>query len=121
LAAGTLNQPITFDFVGQALTAGTTYFIVAEKMSGDGAVNWRPPATTAGNPATAQNGSGWTNLGTNTATNSTDNGATWTSSGFGNAAAISLVAVPEPSTWALAGMGLLAAGFARRVRAIFGR
>lgn len=109
---------VTFT-LNQTLTAGTTYWLVATKdgQNADNDLFWRSPDLTTA--ATAQNGSGWNStIVAGKFTN--DSGANWTDTTSTNVG-FSLVAVPEPSTWALAGMGLLAGCFTRRVRAIFGR
>lgn len=109
-----INQAITFDFSGVPLTSGSNYFVVAQKIGGVGTAVWRQPNPTAA--PVAQNGSGWNNLGIITSQNSTDGGTTWTYAGPGNARAISLSAVPEPSTWILAGFGVGAVATFREVQ-----
>ncbi len=107
LAANTVNQPIGFNF-NQTLSSGSTYWIVAQRTGGTGnasALAWRPAD---GNPPpTTQNASGWLNLGNVTGITSTNAGAAWGSTGNGSVSSMSLTAiVPEPSTWAMAGMGI---------------
>jgi hypothetical protein len=109
VSANTLNLPVTFN-LNQTLTSGSTYWIVAQKTGGAGAVGWRGPDPTAA--PTPRNASGWANLGNATGITSTDNGATWGSTGNGSSSSISLVAVvPEPSAIAIlaaaAGMGAM--------------
>jgi hypothetical protein len=101
LAASTLNQPITFN-VNQTLTAGTSYWIVAQQTGGSGVLSWRNPSPVNLSPTT-QNSSGWTNLGSTTGTTSNNAGGTWGSTGNGSSSAISLdaVPVPEPSMLAM--------------------
>ncbi|MFM9011326.1 MAG: choice-of-anchor R domain-containing protein [Planctomycetota bacterium] len=95
LAANTLNLPISFN-LNQTLTSGSTYWIVAQKTGGAGVVAWRPDSTSSA--PTTQNASGWANLGNATGITSSNNGATWGSTGNGSSSSISLVAVvPEPS------------------------
>jgi hypothetical protein len=110
-------QPYTFN-LDQTLSSGTEYFIVVQQTGGSATAFWRRP-NADGAVATAQNSSGWNNLGTNTAQFSTNNGVSWDSSGTGVNQAISLNAVPEPSTYALlllTGVGALL--WARRRRQI---
>ena len=109
--ASTLNQPITFT-LNETLSAGTAYYLVAQKTSGAGAVNWRAPNPTIA--PTGLNGSGWSNLAGQTAQYSTDGGSSWftSGSGLGGSFAISLDAspIPEPGTWAA--MAIFASGAA---------
>jgi hypothetical protein len=107
VSANTLNLPVTFN-LNQTLTSGSTYWIVAQKTGGAGVLAWRP-ADPASAP-TVQNASGWANLGSTTGITSSNNGASWGSTGTGVSSSISLVAVvPEPSAIAIlaaaAGMG----------------
>jgi hypothetical protein len=117
LAANTVNQPISFNF-NQTLSSGSTYWIVAQRAGGTGnatALAWRPAVGTPA-PAT-QNASGWANLGNATGITSSDSGATWGSTGTGSSNAISFTAiVPEPSTWAMAGVGIAFAATCEEVR-----
>jgi hypothetical protein len=109
LGASTSAQPITFT-LDQSLTAGQTYWLVAQRDGGTGANNvlaWRRgiPNTAP----TAQNSSGWVNVGAKT---SNDDGATWENltAGANNAISLTASAIPEPGTWAA--MAILAGGAA---------
>jgi len=119
LAGNTAVAPVTFS-LNQTLTAGTTYFIVAQQTGGSATVFWRAPVAPGASP-TALNGSGWSNLRASTAQSSLNSGGSWAATGSGAAAAISLDAspIPEPGTWAamaiLAG-GAAFAGWRRRQR-----
>jgi hypothetical protein len=102
-----------------SLTAGTTYWMVvsdANAVSNSSAFNWFANAAFAG--PTAQNGSGWSYAG---AKQSGNGGATWGSNNAGASfSSISINAVPEPSTYAMALAGLACGGygvFRRRKRA----
>jgi hypothetical protein len=116
LAANTLNQPITFNF-NQTLSSGSTYWIVAQRAGGTGnatALAWRPAAGTPNPAPITQNASGWLNLGNATGVTSADSGATWGSTGTGSSNSISFTAiVPEPSTWAMGGVGITFAASCR--------
>ena len=110
LGASTVAGPVTFT-LNQTLTAGQTYWLVAQRDGGTGANNtlaWR-----RGNPnttPTAQNSSGWVSVG---AKSSTDDGATWGSLStdpVGNAISLTASAIPEPGTWAA--MAIFAGGAA---------
>ena len=103
LAANTLNLPITFTF-DQTLSAATTYWIVAQKTGGAGALVWRPASPSAA--PTTRNASGWTNF-TSSGSTSSDDGATWASSGNGSSNSISITAVPEPSAFVMLSLGAI--------------
>jgi hypothetical protein len=112
--ANTLDQPITFT-LNRTLTAGTTYWIVAQRTGGAGnssALVWRPADGLV--VPTTQNASGWLSLGNNTAVTSLNDGASWGSTGNGSSSSISLSAsaapIPEPGTWAA--MAIFAGGAA---------
>jgi len=104
---------VTFP-INQTLTAGTPYWLVATKDGPDATNNlfWRAPSPNTA--ATEQNGSGWSSTATSGKITD-DSGNTWTNASTINVG-FNLVAVPEPSTWVLAGMGLVAAGFVRWIR-----
>jgi hypothetical protein len=86
--------------LNQTLTSGTTYWAVARRTSGTSPLAWRPTvAPTLG--VTPQNSSGWQNLGADSAFNSSNSGSSWTATGTGSSTAISFVAVPEPSVFAM--------------------
>jgi hypothetical protein len=113
LAANTAAQQFTFT-LNQTLTAGESYWIVGQRVGGTGnssTLSWRAPLAGAVVP-TAQNASGWANLGNITGRTSTDDGATWGATGNGSSSAISLTAspIPEPGTWAA--MAIFASGAA---------
>jgi hypothetical protein len=112
IAASTLNQPITFT-LNQTLTAGTTYWILAQRTGGTGntgALVWRPANGLV--VPTTQNASGWLSLGNAAAVTSLNDGASWGATGNGSSSSISLSAspIPEPGTWAA--MAILAGGAA---------
>ena len=109
----TLNQPITFT-LNQGLTAGSTYWLVLERASGNN-LTWRTPAGLASTVLpSAQGGSGWANLGTSTYIRTTNSGAAWANQTQGSISysSISLDAspIPEPGTWAA--MAIFAGGAA---------
>lgn len=110
LAGNTAVAPVTFS-LNQTLTAGTTYFIVAQQTGGSATTFWRQRDASGVSP-TALNGSGWSNLGNFTAQRSLDNGGSWAATGSGAGSAISLDAspIPEPGTWAA--MAIFAGGAA---------
>jgi hypothetical protein len=113
LLANTAAQQFTFT-LDKALTAGQSYWIVGQRVGGTGnssTLSWREPLAGSTVP-TAKNGSGWANLGNITGRTSTDDGATWGSTGNGSSSSISLTAspIPEPGTWAA--MAIFASGAA---------
>ena len=110
LPANTTTQPFTFT-LNQTLTAGQTYWLVGQRISGTGSLAWRGPSPGSVAP-TQQNASGWANLGNITGRTSTDGGLTWGSTGNGSTSSISLTAspIPEPGTWAA--MAIFAGGAA---------
>jgi hypothetical protein len=119
-ALGTSNQNVlgttptlqTFVFSPNlTLASGSSYWIVASTQESSGLFNWA--FNDAGDFGTQQNSSGWAAVA-NQARLSTDSGATWSNSGVNRPASFSIQAVPEPSTYALAGIGIAAAGLLRR-------
>jgi len=100
------------------LTAGSTYWMVvsdANAVSNSSSFSWF--ANLANTVPTAQNLSGWTNAGTD---RSSDGGSTWSDNTPATTSSISINAVPEPSTYAMALAGLACGGysmFRRRKRA----
>ena len=103
LSANTVAQPIDFT-LNQTLSSGTTYWIVAQNVSGSGTLTWRPADTSPLVGPTTQNSSGWTNLGNSTGISSSNGGVTWGSTGTGASNAISLNAVPEPGAVSIAAL-----------------
>jgi hypothetical protein len=98
--AVTTTNKYTFAFANPKLNANTTYWIVPE-----GPASWYVENGFA-NP-TEQNGSGYAFVGTRLSTVST--GGPWTSSGL-TSYSVSIQAVPEPSTYAMAAIGAGVAG-----------
>lgn len=98
-----------FSFSGANLSNGTSYWIVPQTST---EISWY----LASAAPTQQNGSGYTFLGA-----SQDIGSGWTSVDATNTFSVTVSAVPEPSTYALAGIGLAAAGLMRWRRRNAGR
>lgn len=99
-----------FPFSGATLSPNTNYWVVP-----DSTVDWSWYVNSAETDPTEQNSSGYSFLGTKKVNVST---STWVNSIFPYS--VSITAVPEPSTAALAGLGILAAGvmqWRRRKRA----
>jgi len=91
------------------LTAGSTYWMVvsdANAVSNSSQFNWF--ADLANTAPTAQNGSGWTNVG---ADRSTNGGSAWSNSTPATISSISINAVPEPSAYCMALAGLACGGY----------
>jgi hypothetical protein len=105
IAANSFDK-VTFN-LNETLNDGASYWLVAKLITGPGTLAWRSPATPAA--PTGLNGSGWSNLGGRT---STDTGASWGATGNASGSAISLSAspIPEPGTWAA--MAIFAGGAA---------
>lgn len=98
--AVTTTNKYTFTFANSKLNANTTYWIVPE-----GPASWYLDAGIT-NPG-EQNGSGYAYAGTRLSTVGT--GGPWTSSGL-TSYSVSIQAVPEPSTYCLAAIGVGGAG-----------
>lgn len=118
-ALGTSNQNVlgttptlqTFVFSPNlTLTNGSSYWIVASTEEIGGLFSWA--FNDNGDFGTQQNTSGWSAVANQTRV-STNSGATWANSGSNRPAGFSIQAVPEPSTYALAGIGMAAAGLMR--------
>lgn len=90
-----------FSFSGATLSPNTNYWIVP-----DSTVDWSWYLNSAETDPTEQNSSGYSYLGTKKA--NTGAPSTWLNSIFPYS--VSIQAVPEPSTAAIAGLGILAAG-----------
>lgn len=89
----------TFGFSGANLSNGVNYWV--SPVNSD--VSWY----LAGGAPTGQNGSGYTYV----ATKESSNGTSWTPATT-NAYSMSIAAVPEPSSLAIAGAGIVLAGLA---------
>jgi hypothetical protein len=100
----------TFNFSGANLTAATQYWIVP-----DFSVNWSwyLEADESTQPS-EQNASGYSYLGTRRQTET--NPGVWGNSLLPYSVSVEAVPVPEPSTYALAALGLGAAGIVRARR-----
>jgi hypothetical protein len=98
--AVTTTNKYTFTFANPKLNANTTYWIVP-----GGPASWYVENGFT-NP-TEQNGSGYAFVGTRLSTVGT--GGPWTSSGL-TSYSVSIQAVPEPSTYAMAAIGAGVAG-----------
>jgi hypothetical protein len=107
LPQNTLNQPITFT-LNQALTAGSTYWLVLERASGNN-LTWRP---TEGSPVlpTEQNSSGWANLAASTYLRTANSGTAWNETTSRFSISLDASPIPEPGTWAA--MAIFAGGAA---------
>lgn len=99
----------TFNFTGANLTNGSTYWVVPLSD-----VSWY--LNNPGSAPVGQNSSGYAFV--NTLENI--DGAGWTGAGS-NRYSLSVTAVPEPSTYAMAGIGMAAAGLLRWRRRRNGR
>lgn len=110
--SGTVNvgakATYNFTFSGASLVNGSTYWVVPQAD-----VSWY--LNSPGSAPVGQNTSGYVFV------NTLENigGGGWTSAGS-NRYSISVQAVPEPSTYALAGIGVAAAGLMRWRRRIAG-
>ena len=99
----------SFSFSGATLASGSSYWIVPQTL---GEISWYlTPAA-----PTQQNSSGYSFLGA-----SQDSGSGWTSIDATDTFSVSVKAVPEPSTFALAGIAIAAAGLMRWRRRNAGR
>jgi len=88
------------------LTAGTPYWLVVSQTAPSSAFSWF--ANAAGDPPTAQNGSGWTYGGVKRSQNG---GTTWSTYNLATPAAFSITAVPEPSAYAMTLVGVACCGY----------
>jgi hypothetical protein len=119
LAEESLTTTGVYDFTrlfADPLEASSTYWlIVADDAFEASSFNWYD--NEAGAFPEAQNGSGWTFVGTKI---SFDVGESWQDYNAGRTAAFSMTVVPEPSTYCMALAGLACGGyslFRRRKRA----
>jgi hypothetical protein len=93
-----------FSFSGANLSNGSTYWIVPQTA---GEISWY----LAGSAPGVQNASGYAYFDA-----AQDTGSGWTGIEANDAFSVSVQAVPEPSTYALAALGLGVAGFVRARR-----
>ena len=100
----------TFDFGNLPLAGGSSYWVVVSAPNASSLFNWA--FNEDGNVPGTQNASGWTPLNPVTKI-SLNAGLSWATSNGNRPAAISITAVPEPSTYAMAAVGFAAAGLAR--------
>lgn len=107
-AAVSSNTPNlqTFDFGNLNLTNGSSYWVVVSAPDIGSLFNWA--LNNAFLPPTAQNGSDWTYTSTKSLA-----GFSWSDGSSYSTASISVQAVPEPTTYAMAAAGIVAAGLAR--------
>jgi hypothetical protein len=100
-----------------SLTSESSYWIVVSTTETAGLFNWA--FNQNGDFPDTQNSSGWTPLSPTTKM-TTDSGSSWSNSGVNRPASFSITAtvapVPEPSTYALAAVGLGLAGLVRARR-----
>lgn len=99
-----------FNFSGALLGAGTSYWVVPD-FSVDW--SWYLESTESTQPS-GQNSSGYSYLGTQRQTQASP--GTWVATALPYSVSIDAVTVPEPSTYALAAVGLGIAGMARARR-----
>lgn len=107
----TVTNPnsFAFNYLGSAsLLPSTTYWVVMSATASE-AFGWY---LTNGSP-TQQNASGYAFI---TGKSSADSGGSWSDNPLAGFGAVSITAVPEPSSIILAGLGVLAAGFQLRRR-----
>ena len=101
------NGKYTFDLGVVPLSAGTTYWVTLEAVdaSAPNFFNWLNNTATV--DASVQNGSGYSLAG---GRSNDGTGGGWVNFAGGSKLAISVQAVPEPSTYALAAIGAGVAG-----------
>lgn len=95
------NGLYTFNFSGATLSASTNYWVVPDSSN-----NWTWFFNAAEEQPTEQNSSGYAYLGT--LRQASSNPGTWVNSG--SPYSVSVQAVPEPSTYAMAAIGAGVAG-----------
>jgi hypothetical protein len=108
--ANTTPTAQIFDFGSLALTSGSSYWVVVSAPDTNSLFNWS--FNDNGDFPVTQNASGWTPLSPVTKI-STDSGLNWGSSGTNRPASISITAVPEPTTYAMAAAAAGLLGFAK--------
>lgn len=107
--AVTIPTSFAFNYLGSAsLLPSTNYWVVLSASAGQ-AFGWY---TTDENPS-AQNSSGYAFTSGKRSTNA---GSSWVNSSAAASGAVSITAVPEPSSIVLAGLGVLVAGYQLRRR-----
>lgn len=109
--AVTVSTPTSFafDYLGSAsLLPSTNYWVVLSASVGQ-AFGWY---TTDETPS-EQNSSGYAFIAGQKSSNA---GSSWSSNPLASVGAVSITAVPEPSSIVLAGLGVLAAGYQLRRR-----
>lgn len=104
LGTNTNGSLVTWSFNNVQMSASTSYWIVPSTN-----LSWNYRNSFSANP-TAQNGSGFSYLG---AFDSSNSGSTWSAVEGGAAYAVSVQAVPEPTAWTLAIIGVAGTGLAR--------
>lgn len=112
------NGKYTFDLGLVPLSPSTTYWVTLAAVDSAAPNFFSWLVNTDAISASGLNGSGYSFAG---ARSNDGTGAGWVNFGSGSTLAISVQAVPEPSAYALAALGLVAVGFVRSRRRNGGR